>query len=489
MRFAREMIIDLCVTPGLSGSEVVLVDPDQDRLETVLTFAKAYAAELGVSLRFAAEVERSRALPDAQFVMCAALAGGRAAMEQDRHLLESHNYYRGIGLNTPYRQLALQLAIARDMATLCPQALHLMVANPVPESCRLITAETGVRTVGICHGFLAAERFAALLGLDPGLLECTAVGINHLIWAIRFSYDGHDIYPLLDAWGREVAPTAYRSLTPRLRNDDYQLSQVAFDLYRLYGLLPIGDTCRAIDPTTWWYHTDALTKQHWYGPTGGWDGEEGHANNLAWLRAQSEELRTHVSLPGLVTTVYPPRASRWQVVPIIDSMLNDRPSLQQVSIPNTGRIIADLPKEDCIVEAPALVDADGFHAVDQYHLPASILLGVLLPRVLLCERIVAAQRTADIRWLLQTFLSDHKTTSPDQAVAALSALVLSDEGMHEHYQGTLSFLETWKVGRAYERSSWQTSRQKDQMVLGENAETGRMIGEHSASQTSKGGRA
>jgi len=38
-------------------------------------------------------------------------------------------------------------------------------------------------------------------------------------------------------------------------------------MYRMYGLLPIGDTPRS---GGWWYHTDIDTKRRWYGePWGG----------------------------------------------------------------------------------------------------------------------------------------------------------------------------------------------------------------------------
>src|SRR5581483_3145817 len=234
-RFARELIIDMALTPGLTGSEIVLVDPDEQRLQTVLTFAQRYTAELDVPLYWSAATDRKRAVPEADYVICSALAGGRATMEQERELLEADGYFRGIGLNTPYRQLALMLDIARDMARLCPSALHIMAANPVPESCQLIDAETGIEAVGICHGHLSLARVAALLGLDPGMVESTVVGINHCIWALQMTIEGRDVYPLLDEWASRVGTPFYQTWLGRGRNEDYPIAPVAFDLYRLYG--------------------------------------------------------------------------------------------------------------------------------------------------------------------------------------------------------------------------------------------------------------
>jgi alpha-galactosidase/6-phospho-beta-glucosidase family protein len=147
-----------------------------------------------------------------------------------------------------------------------------------------------------------------------------------------------------------------------------------------------------------------------------------------------------------VTTTFPPKPSQWQVIPIIDSLANDRPSVQQVSIKNKG-VIPGLP-DDGFVEVPALVDATGFHPLETYQLPDVLLQGILQPRQLLCDRIVSATRTGDIRFLLQTFLSDHKTASYEQAVTALSTLVAANPDMADHYQKTISFLQE----RAYSES-------------------------------------
>ncbi len=50
---------------------------------------------------------------------------------------------------------------------------------------------------------------------------------------------------------------------------DAQMSRGAINEYRLYGLMPIGDTVRR---GGWWYHTDIATKKRWFGePFGGPD--------------------------------------------------------------------------------------------------------------------------------------------------------------------------------------------------------------------------
>jgi alpha-galactosidase len=431
-RFALQMITDLCLTPGLKGWEIVLVDPDTTRLGWICTLAGRLKDELGVELTFSKETDRRRALEGASFVINTALAGGRGMMDQDRALLESYGYYRGIGVNTPHRQLQLMLDIAHDVADLCPEAVILQAGNPVPEGCTLMYRETGVRVIGICHGYLEYHYLARLLGIDPHLVTCEAIGINHCIWATRFELNGEDLYPRLHEWKHAVAPAFYRYW--RSRNADYQLSKVAWHLLDLYGLMPIGDTTRAIWPDVWWYHTSLEMKQQWYGPTGGWDSELGHQNNLDWLAGTLTQIQEIVTRPDVkIAEAFPLAHSEWQIVPIIDSIANNRRHLYQVNIPNQG-VIPALP-DDFVIEVPAYVDASGCYPAVTKPLTPLVWYGAILPRWLLAERIVMAMQTGDRRYLLQTYLSDHKTLSFEQATSALDALITApwNADMAAHY--------------------------------------------------------
>lgn len=418
-RFALQMIIDLCLAPALKGSEVVLMDLDEKRLSWVHALASRLSHELGVDLCFSQETDRRIALQDASFIINTALSGGRGLMDQDRRLLESYGYYRGIGINTPHRQLKLLLDIARDIKEICPQAWVLQAANPVPEGCTLMH-RLGVRVIGICHGYLGYRQVARLLGLDTRLITCEAIGINHCVWATRFEQNGVDLYPRLREWKELVAPSFYQYWQGR--NDDYQISKVAWHLLDLYGLFPIGDTARAIWPDTWWYHTDCQTKEYWYGPTGGWDGESGHRNNLSFLQSQLTHIQELAENPrARVSEAFGLAPSEWQIVPIIDSLVNNRRKLYQVNIANNGTI-APLP-DDFVIEVPAYVDATGCTAHVSKGVPPLVLHGAIIPRWLTAERVIAATFSGDARYLLQTYLADHKTASFDQAREALTALI------------------------------------------------------------------
>ena len=59
------------------------------------------------------------------------------------------------------------------------------------------------------------------------------------IWLNRFLYRGENAYPLLDKWIEEESQH-WQPENPW----DVQLSPAVIDMYKFYGMLPIGDTCR-----------------------------------------------------------------------------------------------------------------------------------------------------------------------------------------------------------------------------------------------------
>ena len=60
--------------------------------------------------------------------------------------------------------------------------------------------------------------------------------MNHTIFVTKFGSEGKDGFDILDAWIRDKSEEHWRSDT----NDS--LSPKSVDVYRRFGVLPIGDT-------------------------------------------------------------------------------------------------------------------------------------------------------------------------------------------------------------------------------------------------------
>jgi len=204
------------------------------------------------------------------------------------------------------------------------------------------------------------------------------------------------------------------------RFSESQLSRAAIDHYRRVGVMPIGDASRTF--SEWYYHTDLDTKRRWYGPVGGFDSEIGWQGYLDKLEATLAGIaRAAADEASPITEALPPRLSGELIVPMIDALANDRAGVFQVNVPNRGALpgIAD----DVVVEVPALVSKAGIQPLRLDPLPRGLFNRVLLPKIVEMETNLEIFQTGDARvWFHQVML-DHRTQDPEQAVAAMRAVL------------------------------------------------------------------
>jgi len=442
MAWSMVLVKDLCLTKSLGGSTVSFMDVDRKRLEVVCGLAKRYATEVKAKLRFEKTIDRKEALRDADFVFNTALAGGHANYETQRNVAEKHGYYRGIDSvdynmvsDYPtiggYNQLKLCLDIARDMEDICPGAWLIQTANPLFEICSLLTRETKLKVIGLCHGHFGYRKVAKTLRLDLKKVKVESIGFNHCIWMTSFRYDGENAYPLLDEWIRTEAHRCWKNWTPKYYDAD--MSPAGVDIYKRFGLFPIGDTPRS---GGWKYHTDLETKKRWYGPLGGFDSEIGWSRYQADLRKQLNRMcKIYDDPSATVTAEFPPVNSGEQHVPIVDAIVNDKENTFQVNVPNEGAI--DGIPDDVVVEVPALVSRRGVQRLRVGKFPKRLMLHAIIPRMLRMEWALEAYLEGSRELLNEWLLNDPRTRSFTQAEDAIEEILTLpfNKEMAEHYRG------------------------------------------------------
>jgi alpha-galactosidase len=423
-QFSAGIVRDLCVHAGLHGSHITFMDVDAQRLARITRLAERLSAELKAGLTFNQTTNRAAALVGADFVLNTAQVGGHAWTEAQRRLGEQHGYYRGTH-TAEFGQAVFFLEVARDMERICPNAWLVQSANPVFEGCTLMTRETRIKVLGLCHGHYGYRDIARVLGLDLKYVSAQMPGFNHWIWMTDFRYHGQDAYPLIDEWIAKKAE-AYWAKDDRTFGDN-QMSRAAIHQYQLYGLMPIGDTPRMVG---WWYHSDLPTKQRWYGHLGGFDSEIGWQQ---YLDAMSENVR-QVEQAALdesqpISATFKPEQSDEQIVPIINALVNDVPGIYQVNIPNRGHLIQGFP-EDVVVEVQGVVNGAGIHGVAVPPLPRKLAAAAMIPRWQRAETYVEAIRAHDPQALLLYLLEDHRTCSLEQAEGYLRAWFADPRNPH-----------------------------------------------------------
>lgn len=419
-QFSLTVVRDLCLTENLGGSHVTFMDIDEERLEMIYNLGKRYSEQFGSGLTFEKTTDRAAALQGADYVVNTGYVLGHVVEAELRDICSRHGYYHYGGALGPYHQFWLMLQVAQDIEKICPQAWLIQVGNPVFHGCTMMTRETSTKIIGLCHGHYHYLEIANELGLDPDKVVWEAPGLNHNIWLTKFEYEGNDAYPLIDEWIATKGEEYWRTHQARSTHDA-QMSRGACNQYRLYGLVPIGDTVRR---GGWWYHTDIVTKKHWYGePFGGPDTHiarpyfvKNLETNVARMIEASKDPQA-----DLIDT-FGSAKSREQIVPIMDALSFNRGGDFQVNIPNRSGKLAGIP-DNVVVEVPVHIDAGGIHIKDFTQLPTQILLNHIYPEWIEMERDLYAFKSGDKRMLLWQLLNEHQTASYANAAVLLDELL------------------------------------------------------------------
>jgi alpha-galactosidase len=437
--FSLGLVKDLCLTEGLKGSKVHFMDINEERLDVIHRLGVRYGEDLGADLQFERTLDREESLQDADFVVnTATVTHNEYFMKRRRELTTEHGYFYGRTGMPEYHNLQLMLDVVKDMERICPDAWVLQAGNPVFAGTTLMTRETSIKVCGLCHGHYGYGTIARTIGLEPGRITWQAPGLNHNIWLTHFYHDGEDAYPLIDAWIQNESE-AYWEARQDSGNIPAQMSRSAIQQYKMYGLMPVGDTPRR---GGWWYHTDLETRIRWYGgPIGGGDSPEGRDRVLKGKEKRFQQMK-EAAYDSNVRPIelFGDKKTSEQHIPIIDGLVNNNEGQFQVNVPNNGAF-PGIP-DDVAVEVPAIVNKKGIQPIRVEPLPRKVLLECIYPEWLGMERTLEALKSGDKSMLLYGILDSHQTRSYDQAVDVLEALLAIEpnepmayvEDINDHYK-------------------------------------------------------
>ena len=436
--FSLGLVKDLCLTQGLQGSTVSFMDINEERLNVVYQLAERYAQDLGANLKFEKSLDRIEALQDADFVInTATVTHNEYFMKHRRELMAEQGYFYARTGMPEYHNLQLMLDVARDIEQICPDALILLAGNPVFEGSTMMARETNVNICGLCHGHYGYRHVAQVLGLDPDKVTWQAPGLNHNIWLTHFYYEGQDMYPVLDKWIEDNIEEYWQEHAET--GVSAQWSPSAIHQYKMYGLIPIGDTPRR---GGWWYHNDLETRGRWYGAGGGGDTPEGRDRILKRKAEKYEQMKSAADPTSDVrpVTLFGDKMTTEQHIPIMDALVNNNEYQAQVNVPNNGAL-PGIP-DDVVVEVPAIVNQKGIQPIRVEPLPRKIMLECIYPDWLNMERTLEALKSGDKSMMLFGVLESHQTRSYEQAVKAVDTLFEIErnepmdfiESIQDHYQ-------------------------------------------------------
>lgn len=342
---------------NFNGSEIVLIDLDEERLHIVQTIAQKMARAKGLDLTISMTTDRRAGLHDCDAVLTSFRPGGFEA----RYLDESIPLkYDVIGQETQgpggffmaLRSIHVMQGIVKDMEEICPRARIFNYTNPVNIVAEAVTHHTDIPIVSLCEGpLIFAPPLVRAAGLDPAHLDVTMIGLNHGCWTVKHQYAGQDVMPLLEAaYARKkndptIKPTQLRLLKLAVMMGALPASYFQYYYFKdeILAELKAKKTTRAQDIM-------AAVSDYWL-----------HYHELA----QADE------------PVLDPKRSRGGshelelAIDVMDAFYNNRNEIWPVNAPNNGAI-ADFP-DDLVVEAPACVDRNGITPILQGQMPRQVV--------------------------------------------------------------------------------------------------------------------
>ncbi len=422
-QFSLSLIRDLYQTPNLAGCTVSFMDIDQDRLDTAIKLCQRYTDEIGIQINLEKTTKRRESLTGADFVINTALVLGNPRMYEGIKIAKSLGYRFGgsyhIMHDEPfwanYYQFKFFDEITEDILETCPEAWHLLVANPIlAGTTHLMRKYPQAKMIGLCHGYGGLFRVAEVLGLAKEGLTYELPGVNHFIWLTKAFYEGKDFFPILNRWIEEKS-AEYWQICPTC--DD--MGPKAIDLYQRFGAFPIGDTCTPGGGTwPWWYHTDDETEARWKESPDPW--WEGHFNRVAGVPDDNRKLADNDSVK--LKDLFPLEMSGEPMIAMIESLVCDIPRTFIVNTLNTSDYIPGIPW-NFEVEIPALVSKHGIQPIQTDGLPPELIAYALRDRVAPVEVELAAFERGSRELLLNLILMDPWTRSEQQAHNLLEAIL------------------------------------------------------------------
>jgi 6-phospho-beta-glucosidase len=184
----------------LPVDELVLVDPDVERLDLVGAFGRRILQRLDHPGTLVTTTDLAPALDGVDAVLLQLRVGGQAARQQDETWpLEcgcvGQETTGAGGLAKAMRTVPVVLGIAEQVAAAAPDAWIIDFTNPVGIVTRALL-QAGHRAVGLCNVAIGFQRrFAGFLGVEPDQVQLDHVGLNHLTWERAVRVAGVDRLP------------------------------------------------------------------------------------------------------------------------------------------------------------------------------------------------------------------------------------------------------------------------------------------------------
>ena len=361
--FTRKLISDILCVPELRDVEFALTDISRHNLDLVTKIVERMIDVNGFKAKVTATTERRRAFAGANYVISCVRVGGVEAYAHDIDIPLKYGVDQCVGdticaggLLYGQRNVPIILDFCKDIAEVAaPDALFMNYANPMAIN-TWAALDTGVRTVGLCHGVQhGAEQIADALGAKKRSdLAYVCAGINHQTWFIGLKLEGRPI-------GKDELLAAFERHPVFSRQE-----KVRIDVLKRFGVYSTESNGHLSEYLPWYRkRPDEISKwidmSDWiHGETGGYLRHTIETRN--WFESEYPTF-----LKQAEEKIDPAKRSSEHASHILEALETGRVYRGHFNVRNTG-VIANLP-QDAIIEAPGFVDRFGINMVSGLTLP------------------------------------------------------------------------------------------------------------------------
>tara|TARA_Y100000748_G_scaffold256063_1_gene222335 strand:- start:88 stop:1398 length:1311 start_codon:yes stop_codon:yes gene_type:complete len=349
--FGLGTIGDIFKSKILEGSTVTLHDINAQALENTKKIALEYKEKLKVNYNIEATTNRAEALKDAKFCIISIEVGNRFDLwDQDWKIPLQYGVKQIYGENGgpgglfhSLRIIPAILNICDDIVKICPNAFVFNYSNPMQRICHAVTSKyQDLKFIGLCHEIASMERqLPTIMETDYSNIQIKAGGLNHLSILLNVKYKDteKDGYPII----RKKFKDYYSKLT-----SEYYPSKpggergVFFELYKIYGYLPITTDSHLGEYIQWAYSVaDHEAIMEFY---------DNYKKRCLTFYDNESHYSEYFNMSD--------NKMNERIIPILEAILNDT-GLEEsaVNVPNNN-FIDSLPK-DIVVEVPGILNKSG----------------------------------------------------------------------------------------------------------------------------------
>jgi alpha-galactosidase len=344
VEFTRNILSDLCSFEDLHGTlQIALHDIDEERLKYARRASEQIVGRTQAGYEVSAHLDRRPALEGATYLINEIQVGGYRATVTDFEIPKKYGVRQTIadtlgigGVFRGLRTIPVMVAMAEEMAELCPQALLLNYTNPMAMVPWGIYAGSPFKNVvGVCHSVRDTHAFLAeTVGVPEDQVRFLTAGFNHQCFVYRFEdrRTGEDLYPRL----RAIVDADPEGLGRRVR----------VEIFKRFGYFPTESSEHSSEYVPWFLaHNDEVDRRRILIDDYIFRSDE----NLA----EFEEVKRRLDAgEELETELNKELASQ-----IVHSMETGTTREVYGNVRNGG-LIDGLPEDAC-VEVPVLVGKDG----------------------------------------------------------------------------------------------------------------------------------